>query len=438
MAVLQVPRITRPKVFYGWWIVLAGTAIMTLMGAFNYYGVGVFFETIRGEFGWSAFSLGMVLSLARVEGGVMAPIVGVLIDRLGPRKLMLAGALLTGSGYLLLSQTGLLFNAVLPIVYFYIVFIFLVQGGMSAGMGNAPSTAVANWFQRKRGTAMGVMNLGVSLGGILARPLAGFITTFGWRTALMAAGGLVWVVGIPLALVVRHRPEQYGYLPDGRTPEPAVTSDAAAPSTSSGNSEYQEVEFSPKQALRTMAFWSIAFTFSARMLVTGSVAVFLIPLLQERGMSLVDAAGVLSLMALIGMPGRVGFAWLGDHYDKRWVIAFCFVFQSAGLILFTALGGTLGIVFFLVLYSPTYSGVLPLIPAIQADYFGRRRFATIRGMMAPVGTISTVGGPALIGLIHNLTGSYEPAFAILGVANLLALVFIVITRKPRDPAFAAA
>ena len=153
-------------------------------------------------------------------------------------------------------------------------------------------------------------------------------------------------------------------------------------------------------------------------------------------MSLTDAATVVSLMAFIGMPGRVGFAWLGDHYDKRWVIAFCFVCQSVGLILFTALGGTIGIAAFLILYSPTYSGVLPLIPALQADYFGRKWFATIRGMMAPIATASAVAGPFVVGGLHDLTGSYQPAFYVLGVANVLALVFIVMTRRPRDPAFA--
>ena len=426
----------RPRIFYGWWIVLAGTTIMTLMGTFSHYGMGVFFNPLIEEFGWPTAALAGALSLARLEGGVMAPVVGFLIDRLGPRKIMVVGILLAGTGYLLLSLT-------MNLVYFYIVFILVVQGGLSAGMGNAPTTAVANWFQRKRGTAMGVMNLGISLGGILARPLASLITAYGWRIALVTAGVAIWVVGLPLAFVVRHRPEQYGYLPDGRAPEPApaaerATGAVAATPAGGGSSGDQELEFSPKQALKTLAFWSIALTFSARLLVTGSVALFLIPLLQERGMSLTDAATVVSLMAFIGMPGRVGFAWLGDHYDKRWVIAFCFVCQSVGLILFTALGGTIGIVFFLILYSPTYSGVLPLIPALQADYFGRKWFATIRGLMAPIATISTVAGPLLVSLIRDLTGSYEPAFAVLGMANLVALAFIMITRKPRDPVFAAA
>jgi OFA family oxalate/formate antiporter-like MFS transporter len=172
--------------------------------------------------------------------------------------------------------------------------------------------------------------------------------------------------------------------------------------------------------------------------VTGSVALFLIPLLQERGMSLTDAATVLSLSAFIGMPGRVGFAWLGDRIDKRMVIGLCLVFQSSGLVLFTVLGGTLGIVAFLLLYSPTYSGVLPLIPALQADYFGRRWFATISGLMTPVTTVSIVAGPLFVTALRDATDSYQPAFVALAVVNVLALVFVVITRRPREAAFAPA
>ena len=416
----------RPVIFYGWWVVLAGTAIMALMGTFSYYGMGVFFNSIKDDLGWSAAALGAALSLARIQGGVLAPAVGFLIDKYGSQKLVLIGVVLSGLGFILLGQT-------MSVVYFYIIFIFLVQGGVSAGMGNAPMAAVTNWFSRRRATAHGVMNLGLSFGGTLALPLAWVIETFGWRQALVFAGATIWVVGIPLSFLIRHRPEDYGYLPDGDKPE-----DRSGDGDFPGAEAPREVTYSPWEAMKTQAFWSIALMFSARHFVTGSVALFLIPLLQERGMSLSAAAGVLSLMALIGTPGRVGFAWLGDRYDKRLVIGFCFAFQSVGIILFTALGDTLGIIFFLVLYSPTYSGVLPLIPAIQADYFGREWFATIRGLMTPVATASVVLGPIVVASIRDWTGSYEPAFATLGVANILALVFVAITRPPRSETFRSA
>ena len=429
MAMHHSSQIAQPKIFFGWWIVLAASSITAVSATFSYYGFGVFFNPILDEFGWSAAVLGGALSLSRLEGGAIAPVIGYLVDRMGPRKLMLIGVIASGTGYILLSRTT-------SPIYFYVVFLLLVHGGASAGMGNPPRVAVANWFQRKRGTALGLVTLGLSIGGLFARPLADFITTFGWRNALVAGGVLIWVVGIPASLVMRQRPEQYGYLPDGRMPETATLAEDGVSSTGEqqkARDEYKEIDFSPKQAIRTMAFWSITFTLTARNLVTGSVALFLVPLLQERGMSLPEAATIVSLMALFGMPGRVGFGWLGDHFDKRWVIAFCFVLQSTGLLLFTTLGGGSGIFFFLLLYAPTYAGVNPLIPALQGDYFGRQWFGTIRGIMTPMSTLALVSSPFLFTLIHDFTGSYEPAFIVLAVANVLALVFIAITRRPSDP-----
>jgi sugar phosphate permease len=393
--------------------------------------MGVFFNAIRDDLGWSAAALGAALSLARIQGGVLAPIVGVVIDRHGPRKLMIIGVLMTGAGFVLLSQT-------MSIVYFYVVFIVLVQGGISAGMGNAPSSAVVHWFDARRATALGVMQLGISFGGILAKPLAEIITAFGWRTAFMLGGIIVWVVGLPLAFVVR-RPRP-GDLVEGKPVEEPAFEEVAATGgqVRTTSNRDGEVELSPMTALRTLAFWSIALMFAARHFVTGSVALFLIPLLQERDMSLTDAATILSLMAFIGMPGRVGFAWLGDRMDKRAVIGLCLVFQSSGLILFTLFPGPVGIIAFLILYSPTYSGVLPLIPALQADYFGKKWFATISGMMAPVTTVSVVSGPLSVTAIRDVTGSFQPAFVALAVVNVLALVFVVITRRPRVAEFAPA
>ena len=427
---------TQPKIFYGWWIVLGGFSLTAVSSAFSYYGFGIFFNPLLEEFGWNAAVLGGALSLSRLESGFMAPLVGYLVDRIGPRKVMLVGVTLTGTGYILLSQTT-------SPLYFYVVFLLLVQGGASAGMGSPPRIATANWFRRKRGTALGLVTLGLSVGGIFARPLAEIITNLGWRTALIIGGVLIWIVGYPVSLIMRQRPEQFGYAPDGDVPEtmdPISDPISSVANPTSGNispskpsiSSSQEVNFSPMDALKTRAFWTITLMFTSRQLVAGTVALFLVPLLQERGMSLTTAASMVSIMALVGMPGRVGFGWLGDQFDKRKVLAFCFMMQSIGLILFTSLGGMLGLGFFLTLYAATYAGVNPLIPAIQGEYFGRQYFGTIRGLMTPISMLAVVSGPFIMTLIHDLSGSYEPAFIILAGVNLFALVFILITKKP-DP-----
>ena len=419
---------TQPRIFYGWWIVAAGNIMRTVFATFNYYGFSAFFNPLVEQFGWSRAALAGVLSLSRLQGGVLALPAGILFDRYGPRKMMFIGVILTGLGYMLLSRTT-------SLLYFYIVFILMIQAGASFGMGGVGvDVAIANWFRRKRGRALGFATMGLSFGGILVVPLAWFITQYGWRSALLLAGVITIILGLPLASLVRHRPEPYGYLPDGDPPRREVTTPEAGGTETRKEAGDEEVNFSPRQVLRVRAFYAIAFTVAARQLVSGSVAVFLIPFLQDdRGLSLTQAASVLSIMALVGAPGRVIFGWLGDIFPKRYVMAGCFIFQAVGLILFTYVQGFLGIVFFLVLYAPTYAGVLPLIPAIQGEYFGRKWFGTIRGMMTPITLISGVVGPVFAGTVYDVTGSYRPAFSILAGSILSALVLVLTAKPPKTP-----
>ncbi len=413
------------KIFYGWWIVVVGNVMRTVFATFNYYGFSAFFNPLVEQFGWSRAALAGVLSLSRLEGGLMALPAGILFDKIGPRKMMYIGITLTGTGFILLSRTN-------SLVYFYAVFILFIQVGASFGMGGvAVDVAIANWFRKKRGRAMGFATMGLSFGGVLVTPLALFITQYGWRSALIVAGIITFFLGYPLAALVRHRPEPYGYLPDGDIPE----ENAGNPDkVGQGNSSQdEEVNFSPWQVLKVRAFYAIAFTFMARQLVSTSVAVFLIPFLQERGMSLAQAAVVLSIMALLGAPGRVIFGWLGDIFPKRYVMAGCFIFQTIGLVMFTHIPGTLGIVLFLILYAPTYAGVLPLIPAIQGEYFGRQWFGTIRGMMTPITLISGVVGPVFSGTVFDLTGSYKFAFTVFAFSLMVALLLILTAKRPETP-----
>ena len=436
---------SQPRIFYGWWIVAVGTVMRTVFATFSYYGFSAFFNPLVDQFGWSRAALAGVLSLSRLEGGFMALPAGYLFDKVGPRKMMFIGITLTGVGYILLSRTT-------SLVYFYMVMILMVQLGASFGMGGgAVDVAIANWFRRKRSRAMGIGTLGLSFGGIMVIPLTLLISQYGWRSGILVAGLATLCLGYPLASIVRHRPEPYGYLPDGERPRRAASPEQTAPaaggagasesSASAGQTQPatppaqddEEANFSPLQALKVRAFYAVAFTFAARQLVSGTIAVFLIPFLQERGMSLTQAGTVLGVMALIGAPGRVIFAWLGDIFPKRFVMAACFSVQSVGLILFAYVDGMMGIIFFLTLYAPTYAGVLPLIPAIQAEYFGRRWFGTIRGMMTPITLISGVIGPIFAGTVRDVTGSYRLAFTVLAFSILLALALILSARPPKAP-----
>jgi len=195
------------NVFYGWWIVVACFLVSLYWGASVTLGFTAFFEPIANEFDWSYAQISLAASLRGAEVGLLAPLIGLLIDRWGPKRLMLGGAICAGLGLIFLSHID-------SLSMFYGAFALVAIGGS----GLSPTvimTAVANWFRRKVGVATGIMVCGFALGGLFVPIIVKLIDVFEWRIAIFILGVGMWLIVIPLSLLVRHKPEQYGYLPDG-------------------------------------------------------------------------------------------------------------------------------------------------------------------------------------------------------------------------------
>jgi sugar phosphate permease len=191
-------------------------------GAF-WQGFGAFFDPIVERFGWSRAVTSGAVSIQRTETGVISPFIGLFIDKFGPRKVMLGGILATGAGLILLSRIQSLWQ-------FYGAFA-LITLGMSFGSFMVLTTTVANWFVRKRVRAMAIYSAGTGFGGLLLPLVVILIEATSWRTGLVVIGIGFWVVGIPVALVLKRRPEDHGLLPDGDTPDPRSVA-AAQPHSS--------------------------------------------------------------------------------------------------------------------------------------------------------------------------------------------------------------
>ena len=441
-----------PRIFYGWWILASAFTATALGGATTSYGFSLFLVPLTREFGWSRLALSGAISLARLESGLIGPIEGLLVDRLGPRKMMLVGIPMAGIGFVLLAQIDWLSLVTRqdPLVVFYVVYVLLVALGNTIGTSLAASTAVANWFIRRRGMALGIFSSGHAIGAALWVPILGYLLQlFGWREALMLEGIAFLVIGIPAALVMRHRPEQYGLRPDGDPPSPPRPAqdprDDNGPSLSHARQHRtprgeelppspEEPGFTTRQALRTRAFWVLAISFALRVMVTNAVTVHLAALSQDLGMSSLQAAGMLSALAALSVVGRLGLPWLGDYFDKRRVYIGALVLMVAGLLVISFAREPWHVLLFLVCYSPAYGGLASLMALLRGDYFGRRAFATIAGTMAPLTTAGTITGPLLAGLVYDITGSYRLAmlfFATCGLANIL---LIQLLKRPQPGA----
>ncbi len=406
--------------FFGWWIVFSATGATFLHGSIFLYGLGALFTPIRDDTGWTRGEISIAISLATLVGGLAGPFAGRLIDRNGPRAPQLYATVSLGLGFVLLSVTN-------SLVGLYAIFVLFMGAAYAiGGIGLAPIAAVANWFVRKRSTALGIAATGWGPGGIVWPLLiVAAVTLWGWQWTAFAAGVLIWVLGTPLALLLRHRPERYGLLPDGDTPEStSAAREGNTPVTPT------EPDFGLHAALRTQAFWFLTLTLSLGFMVTPAIGLHQIPFLIESGHEPAAAAAVLGAMTMLSIPGRLVFGWLGDRFDLRLLVIVSLLLQTVGLAVLVVATQLWHLAFYAAIFGTGFGGLRPLSGALPASYFGRTAYASIRGMVGSVQVGLTMAAPVMTGVIADTTGSYSMAFAALIVLNTLGVLTAIAMRRP--------
>ena len=405
------------KVFYGWWIVAAGFFIAVYIGGFIHFGFTAVFEPIRSIFGWSYAQISFAASLRGLQMSLFAPIVGLLMDRWGPRRLVFAGAIIIGLGLLLLSSIN-------SLATFYGAFI-LIAIGISTCIGVVPIATVGNWFQRKATLATGILVSGNAVGGLLVPLATRLIDIFKWQKAMVILGFGAWGILLPLSLLFRHKPEQYGYLPDGDLHRKPPASEGQ--SSAQGN----KLDIGVKQVLKSSTFWHIAIGFMCHILVMNAVITHVMPYLNSIGLTRSLASLMASAIPLTSVAGRIGFGWLGDKFDKRRIAALGFVLASLGLLSFgyVATAGAWLLAPSLVIIGLGYGGPVPMMPALVREYFGRVKLATVLGLVMGVAALGSMVGPPLAGLAFDRLGSYQVAW--FGLAGLVIAGMVSLLTTPQ-------
>ena len=414
---------TKSRIFYGWWIVIAGGLGMSIASGINFHGFGNFIIPLGREFGWSRTTISTVFSLARLESGLIGPLEGWAVDRMGPRKLMLVGLPLMGLGYIVMGRVNSLLT-------FFLVFIFLITLGNSLGMSTPITATVANWFNRKRGLAFGIMWSGVGLGGVFVPALGWAVEEFGWRTASAIVGYSIVALGVPIAMVMRHRPEPYGYYPDGIPP---AGSEAPEDSTRPAIPDLSH-DFTARQALATSSFWFLALSITARSVVSGGIGLHLVPYFGGLGATPVGAAALAGSVGLMSIPGRFGLSTLGDYVNRRYVMAASLTVMAVSIVFMARAETVSGVIPALVAFAAAQGGISVIPQALIADYFGRRSYATIQGFRSSVQMGGIIAGPIISGYIFDRTGSYSSAFLGFAGAALVAIVLVLMAKPPVRPA----
>jgi len=408
------------RIFYGWWVVFSATLASALNGGVFYYGFGAWITPLTHVLTCSRAALSGAFSLGTLVNGALAPFIGLLVDRYGPWRLMLMGSTLLGLAWVLLSQTP-------SIAWFYGVTVLLMFAIMLADLPLAP--AVAHWFMRRMGTAMGILGTGFSWGGVVVPLLAWLINAFGWNVAAWVTGLVVGLAGVPLALVVRRPPQPEGYLADveattGARPQPLAPQANPVPPAPGP-------DLSARQAVTTSAFWLMTITFSLRHVVTTGLAIHQIPFLIDIGISPQVAALFVSSTAMASIGGNLAFGWLGDRWDKRRVCALGLGLMVVGMLILARAQGLGEVALFVLVYALGFGGTVPMMAALRGEYFGRRAFATIQGLSQTVHTLGSMAGPLVAGYIRDVTQSYRLAFVLFAVINVLGIFMILFMRHPR-------
>jgi sugar phosphate permease len=412
---------SRTGLFFGWWVVFASAAVVFLTGGTFFYGFSALFNPIVREFGWSRAAVSFAFSLRTEVGGIAAPIVGFLVDRVGPRRLMVIGVIIVALGFFLLSRTQELWEFYGSIV--------VIAIGMSAAAGPVSMVAVTYWFRRRRGRALAFLAMGTGSSGIMVVVLALLISAFDWRNALVIIAVVQLAVCIPLALSIRDRPEDIGLHPDGDTPDAGGDEKVAV---APGRMEPEGLTV--RQALRSSAFWRMAIALSLGNLGTMAIIVHQIPFFTASvGLSEGAAAASVTGMTLVSVGGRFGFGYVSDFIDKRFVMAGAYILLALAVLLFAAIHQPWQIFLVLPLFGLGWGGIIPVRPALQAELFGLRAFGAIQGLVFTIATLGGLIGPVFAGWMYDQTESYRLAFVILAAAAFLAVPMLATLRRPGQP-----
>lgn len=394
----------KKRIFYGWWIILvAGVGLFLSYISVVSFTFGVFINSLGREFNWSRGQISLAFSLSLMAMCAAMPLIGRLVDRLGARKVILPSVLAFG-----LCLISLYFLST-SLWHFYAI--YLIMGIVGGGSGQIPySRVISQWFDRRRGLALGLAMVGAGLGSFIM-PYAAheLISNAGWRAAYLYMGFVVIMVTIPVvALALKEKPETMGLLPDGQV----LRDDSIA--------EQSRAEFgmSCREALRSGIFWLMCFAFFLVAMSVIGCLIHLAPMLTDRGVSPGSAAFAASLLGGSLILGRVGAGYLLDRFFASYVAVCFFCGAALGVLLLWA-GAAGSLAFAAALLLGLGLGAEGDIMAyLVSRYFGLRAFGEIYSYAMISFTLGGVVGPLFMGLGFDATGSYR---LVLGAFLMAAL-----------------
>ncbi len=421
----------RGGIFYGWWVLAASATLGFCAFGVVIPGYLAFSVPVRAELGLSSGQSAFVVGAAWGIGDITSLLAGWLADRYGARRLVLAGGLLCGIGFAALGLAN---------SFWTIVLAYSVIASVGRGLGIFPTlmTVVNQWFDDRKALALAIINTAVTAGAAAVLPALSFAGgEIGWRWAALIAGGVVCAMTAPAAMVIRSRPEDVGLSPyragsqAGARGRRSSQRQTAQPQTLQRQTDPAPLRrnYSVREALGTLSFCALAIGAILRTVPSDVLVINQIPLLIWKGVAAERTATYLSITYFATIPARFGMGLAATWVSPRWMLSGAMATVAVCTVAALLLRGD-AVAWFLIISSATGQGVSSLAWITVGEYFGRRSFGTLVGLMTVFYGVSGLMIPAVAGSVFDRTGSFVPVLLAVGVLQAISAGSFALVRRP--------
>jgi len=427
----QILSPLKRRFYYGWVIVCLSMISMSF-----WFGIrttfSVFFVALIDHFQWGRAEAAGAYSIAMLVYMIMAPIIGTLVDHIGPRKVILPGIILTGLGLLLCTQ-------IQTLIQFYLFFGVIVGMGVTC-LSIAPFTVIlAHWFERKRGMANGLAGVGIGIGVLILVPLTQYLISFsGWRSAYLILSLLILIIPLPLnGFFLKHRPQEIGLLPDGDLSNDSYrTSHQKTRDVEPFNPSHTQNGWALWEIFKTARFWCVILFPSFTAFGIYIIMVHHVRYLVDLGVDRLWAASLFAGIGALSSVFRPFWGWFSDRVGREITFTMGEVCFSSGilfLLLFQYVPSRTLLYLFAAFFGVGWGVTTPMIMSVTGDIYKGKSFGLIYGMVEGVIGIGAAFGAWLAGYIFDQTQNYFWAFVLVILLNLISvlLVWLAAPRKFR-------
>lgn len=398
--------------YYGWTIVFASFIILCIT-----FGVQqtftVFFNSILSEFGWDRTQISSALSISMIVSACLLPIIGKLVTRFGPKRIILTSISIVGLSTILLGTISNLWQ-------YYLL--YGLSGLGFSGAGLVPNTVlVSRWFYKKRATALSIFMSGYPFSQIVLTPFSTYlVSVYGWRTSYVIYGSLFFIIALPIAIfLVRDDPKELSLKIDG----------------DSSLKLKKEFETSKEVAildvLKTRSFKLLITLYFLCGLTDIPITTHLVPFALDLGLSAMTASNILSLLGLFILIGTIISGPISEKFGRRNLIAVMYLIRAFSILLILGIPNITQLYAFTVPFGLVYFGMVPLIGAWLADLYGQLSLGKLKGIISLMHSIAAAIGTFLLGFIFDLQKNYFWGLLLFIILSCMASLFTFLMEKEK-------